>query len=351
MTVRHSLPVEWPVPSGSCPLPASLTAMSQASRRKFSLSVLALSAVTIAAAIPCGAAMAADNAEPIHIIVGYAPGGAADSLARLYAEQLRQDGQGTVIVENRRRLGAARARLRQACQAGRQDRIHRPVAALHHFPLTYKKLSYDADKDLVPAAVLTDVPTVVAAGVQQPYKTMKEYMDWARRNPDKASLGLATIGSAGHLGTVALGKSAGVPITPAAYRGASPMLVDVISGNVSIGWDAVASMMPPYKGGKLQFLGVSGTRRAKALPEVPTMKEQGFSQYDYATSWYGVFVPAGTQPDVLAKVEKMFLAASTNPATAAKLEALGLEVVARPGQEARHRIQMERRATGFVAED
>ena len=226
------------------------------------------------------------------------------------------------------------------------------------FPLTYKKFSYDADKDLVPAAVRTDVPTVVAACLQQPYKNMKEYIDWARRNPGGASLGLATIGSAGHLGTVALGKAVGVSITPAAYRGASPMLVDVISGNVSIGWDAVASMMPLYKGGKLQFLGVSGTRRAKALPDVPTMKEQGFSQYDYATSWYGVFLPAGTQPDVVAQVEKMFITASGNAATAAKLEALGLEVVGKPGQEARRRIVLERaawkpivEATGFVAED
>lgn len=226
------------------------------------------------------------------------------------------------------------------------------------FPLTYKKLSYDADKDLVPAAVLTDVPTAVATGVQQPYQNMKEYVSWARRNPGGASLGLATIGSAGHLGTVALGKAEGIAITPAPYRGASPMLVDVVSGNVSIGWDAVASMMPLYKGGKLRFLGVSGTRRAKALPEVPTMKEQGFSQYDHATSWYGVFVPAGTQPDVVAQVEKMFLAASANAATVAKLEALGLEVVARPGQEGRRRIQLERaawkpivEATGFQAED
>jgi tripartite-type tricarboxylate transporter receptor subunit TctC len=333
--------------------------MSQASRRKFSLSLLVMSAMAIAMAIPAGTALAADNAEPMHIIVGYAPGGAADSLARIYAEQLRQDGQGTVIVENRPGASARLALdyVKRAKPDGKTVFIG-PSPLFTIFPLTYKKLSYDADKDLVPAAVLTDVPTVVAAGVQQPYKNMKEYMDWAHRNPDKASLGLATIGSAGHLGTVALGKSAGVPITPAAYRGASPMLVDVISGNVSIGWDAVASMMSLYKGGKLQFLGVSGTRRAKALPDVPTMKEQGFSQYDYATSWYGVFVPAGTQPDVLARVEKMFLAASANPSTAAKLEALGLEVVARPGQEARHRIQVERaawrpivEATGFVAED
>ncbi|SDC70873.1 Tripartite-type tricarboxylate transporter, receptor component TctC [Cupriavidus sp. YR651] len=329
-----------------------MTDVSRFSRRQL------LRAACLLASLAAMPAMAADD-NPMHIIVGYAPGGAADSLARLYAEQLRQDGHGTVIVENRPGASARLALdyVKRSKPDGKTIFIG-PSPLFTIFPLTYKKLGYDADKDLVPAAVLTDVPTVVAAGVQQPYKTMKDYLAWAKQNPDKASLGLATIGSAGHLGTVALGKATGIAITPAAYRGASPMLVDVISGNVSIGWDAVASMMPLYKGGKLQFLGVSGTRRAKALPEVPTMKEQGISQYEYATSWYGAFVPAGTPPDVLAQVEKMFIAASGNAATAAKLEALGLEVVGKPGQDARRRIQVERAAwkpivesTGFVAED
>ncbi|SPA49791.1 Extra-cytoplasmic solute receptor [Cupriavidus taiwanensis] len=334
-------------------LPTAMTPSFRPKRRLLALAAAAAAALALAA--PANAA----DPEPMHIIVGYAPGGAADSLARLYAEQLRQDGHGTVVVENRPGASARLALdyVKRARPDGKTVFIG-PSPLFTIFPLTYKKLSYDADKDLVPAAVLTDVPTAVVTGVQQPYQNMKEYVGWARRNPGNASLGLATIGSAGHLGTVALGKAEGIAITPAAYRGASPMLVDVVSGNVSIGWDAVASMMPLYKGGKLRFLGVSGARRAKALPEVPTMKEQGFSQYEHATSWYGVFVPAGTQPDVLAQVEKMFLAASANPATAAKLEALGLEVVARPGQEGRRRIQIERaawkpivEATGFQAED
>ncbi|MGO4154085.1 Bug family tripartite tricarboxylate transporter substrate binding protein [Cupriavidus sp. YAF13] len=334
--------------------------MTQALRRNLVIHTLALSACAVAVLALPRPASAADNPDAaMHIIVGYAPGGAADSLARIYAEQLRQDGHGAVIVENKPGASARLALdyVKRAKPDGKTIFIG-PSPLFTIFPLTYKKLGYDADKDLVPAAVLTDVPTVIAAGVQQPYKNMKEYVEWAKRNPNSASLGLATIGSAGHLGTVALGKAAGIAITPAAYRGASPMLVDVISGTVSIGWDAVASMMPLYKGGKLQFLGVSGTRRAKALPDVPTLKEQGFSQYEYATSWYGAFLPAGTQPDVVAKVEKMFIVASGNAATAGKLEALGLEVAARPGQDARHRIQLERAAwkpivesTGFVAED
>lgn len=334
--------------------------MTHASRRTFVLKSLALSVSAIATlGLHAPASAANDNDAPIRIIVGYAPGGAADNLARLYAEQLRQDGHGTVMVENKPGASARLALdyVKRSKPDGKTIFVG-PSPLFTIFPLTYKKLGYDADKDLIPAALLTDVPTVISAGTQQPYKNLKEYVAWAKRNPQRASIGLATIGSAGHLGAVALGNDIGVTITPAAYRGASPMLVDVISGNVSMGWDAVASKMQLYKGGKLQFLGVSGTKRAKALPEVPTAKEQGFSQFEYATSWYGAFVPAGTPPDVLAKVEKMFIAASGNAATAAKLEALGLEVVGKSGKDAQRRMQVERNAwkpiveaSGFVAEE
>ena len=322
-------------------------------RRTFLLAPLALAAL---GALP---AFAADEAEPTRIIVGYAPGGAADSLARIYAEQLRQEGLGSVLVENRPGASARLALdfVKRAKPDGKIIVIG-PSPLFTIFPLTYRKLGYDADKDLTPVALLTDVPTVISAGMQQPYRNLKEYMAWAKANPSRASIGLATLGSAGHLGAVALGKASGTTITPVAYRGASPMLVDVVSGVVSIGWDAVASKMQLYKGGKVQFLAVGGTHRLKALPEVPTANEQGFPQFDHATSWYGAFVPAGTPPDLQRRLEKLFIAASQDTASAARLEALGLEVLGRPGKEAQERMLRERaawkpivEASGYVAED
>jgi tripartite-type tricarboxylate transporter receptor subunit TctC len=324
------------------------------------LKTLMLSVCFFAALAANSAAAAAESPEvPIRIIVGYAPGGAADNLARIYAEQLRVAGQGTVLVENKPGASARLALdfVKRSKPDGKTIFIG-PSPLFTIFPLTYKKLAYDADKDLIPAALLTEVPTVISAGVQKPYKNMKEYVEWAKRNPASASIGLATLGSSGHLGAVALGKASGVPLTPVVYRGASPMLIDVIGGNLSIGWDAVASKMQLYKGGKLQLLGVSGQKRAKALPEVPTLKEQGFNQFEFATSWYGAFVPAGTPPELVAKVEQMFLSASNDASAGAKLEALGLEVVATPGKELARRILTERNhwkpiveASGFVAED
>lgn len=330
--------------------------MKHLSRR----STLARAVALVAASIAWhGAALAADDAEPTRIIVGYAAGGAADNLARIYAEQLRQDGLGTVLVENKPGASARLALdfVKKSKPDGKTIFVG-PSPLFTIFPLTYRKLGYDPDKDLKPVALLTDVPTVISAGVQQPYKNLREFMEWAKANPSRASIGLATLGSAGHLGAVALSKSSGLTITPVAYRGAAPMLVDVVGGTIPIGWDAVASKMQLYKGGKLQFLAVGGTRRVKSLPEVPTAKEQGFDQYDYATSWYGAFVPAATPPQIAARLEKAFIAASGNAATAARLEGLGLEVVAKPGSEAQQRMLRERaawkpvvEASGYVVEE
>ncbi len=281
--------------------------------------------------------------KPIRIVVGFAPGGAADLVARSYAEQLRQDGNGTVIVENKPGASAriALEYVKQSKPDGHTIFLG-PSPLFTVFPLTYKKLSYDADKDLTPVSVMTDIPTAVAAGSGQPYANMKEFVEWIRKNPSKANVGLATVGNTLQLGTFAVGKELGIEIPPVAYKGASPMLVDVASGQVAIGADALASQMALYKAGKIKILGVSGSARAKAAPEIPTMLEQGFPQYRYATSWYGAFVPAETPEGVRKKLEAMFTKASSSSELIQKLSSSGLEVVGGPGSMATQRIKDER---------
>ncbi|GAA3984452.1 tripartite tricarboxylate transporter substrate-binding protein [Comamonas faecalis] len=301
----------------------------------------------------------AQDSDVTRIVVGFAPGGAADALARIYAEQLRQDGMGNVLVENKPGASSRLALdfVKKSVPDGKTIFIG-PSPMFTIFPLTYKKLSYDPDKDLTPVALLTDVPTVVATAVNAPYKTMDEYIQWLKQNPSQGSLGLASIGSAGHLGAFALSKELGLTVTPTPYRGASPMLVDVVAGTVSMGWDAVASMMPLYRGGRLHFLGVSGTHRIKALPNVPTAFEQGYKQFEYATSWYGAYVNSATPEASRARLQDAFVKASHTPDAANKLEALGLEVVGKPGVDATERILKERtawspivRASGFEMQD
>jgi len=204
-----------------------------------SLAVAAFAACLLPAAhaqLPPG--LAGGN---LRIVVGYAAGGAADTVARLYAEQLKDAGFGSIVVDNK--PGASARLAWDTVKKAKPDGLTlylAPSPLLTILPLTYKTPGYDADKDLVPVALLVEIPTAVVTGAGQPYSSMKQYVEWAKRNPSKATLGLATIGSSGHLGAFALAKAQGFELTPVAYRGASPMLIDVVGGELSMGWDAAA---------------------------------------------------------------------------------------------------------------
>ncbi len=318
------------------------------------LSGLLLAAVSFVTGL--GSAAAQENLTKI--IVPYAAGGAADSTARIYAEKLRQTGLSDVLVDNR---PGASARLGvDVVRKSKPDGLTlllAPSPLLTIYPWTYKNLGYDPDADLVPVAMLVEIPTAVVAGVDQPYATMPSFVEWMRKNPTKANLGVAALGSSGHLGADALGREVGVVIQPVPYKGASPMLVDVVSGQVAIGWDAAASMMALYKGGKIRFLGVSGSRRMAALPDVPTLKEQGYGQFEHATSFYGIFAPAGTPVDKVLALQKSFQAASEDADLKARLGGSGLVVTPLSGSQMAERVKKERafwgpivKASGVVAD-
>lgn len=305
---------------------------------------LACATVALAAAIPAAQAQTPPPIEGVPTItVGFAPGGAADTTARIYAEALRQQGFEKVLVDNK--PGASGRIALNAVKDAKPDGLTMylggsPLFTI--FPLTYQNLKYDADKDLRPVAVLVEIPTAVVTSASSPYDSMADYVKWAKQQGKPTTLGVATLGSSGHLGTLALNKSQGLNIEPVAYRGAAPMLVDVASQEVSIGWDAVASMMPLYQAKKIKFLGVSGTKRLEALPDIPTIDEQGFPEYRAATSWYGIFVPAKTPDNVVTALEQAFLKASESPDLRKRLLDRGLVVAPVPAEKMAEIIVQER---------
>ncbi len=299
--------------------------------------------VCAAMAFPAYADKATPLPQPMTLVVGYAPGGAADTVARAYAEQLRKNGAGTVIVENRPgasgRIGLNHVKDSKA--DGRTMYLV-PSPLLTIFPLTYKAPGYDAETDLRAVATLVDIPTAIVTGASQPFSGMKDYVEWAKKNPSAVpSLGVATLGSSGHLGILAVNANHNMKIEPVAYKGASPMLIDVSSGIVSIGWDAVASMMPLYQAKKIKFLGVSGTNRLDSLPEVKTLSEQGFPEFEAATSFYGIVVPAKTPENTVKVLEDAFLKASEAPELRQQLTAKGLVMAPAKGEEMAKRTLKE----------
>jgi tripartite-type tricarboxylate transporter receptor subunit TctC len=288
----------------------------------------------------------------IKIVVGFAPGGAADLTARTFAEQLSKEGVKEVIVENR--PGASSRIANTYVQRASPDGLTLLLATSPSFtiyPHTYKNLGYDGDRDFRPIALLVDIPTAIVTGADQPYSNMGEYVAWAKQHPGKATLGLAAQGSSGQLGAIALGKAIGVEFAPVVYKGASLMLLDVVSSRVSMGWDAAASMVPLYQGGKIKFLGLSGSERLASLPGVPTAKEQGFPQFEAATSFYAVFAPAGLPDKTAAALERAFLQAARDPGLVKKLQDNGLIVKPMNNAQLATRVRTERAYWGPIAKE
>lgn len=327
---------------------------------RFALRTLAvgISLALGAAALPA-TVQAAPGDTPLRIVVGFAAGGALDIFARTLAEKLRTSLDTPVVVENRPGASARLAldNVRRAPADGKTLLIS-PAPPFTIFPLTYKRLAYDPDKDLLPVAYLADVPLVASASVSQPYRTMAEYLAWVKRDPSKGGVGLVTLGGSIHFGVMNLSKAIGVPLVPTAYRGVVMMLTDEIGGTLPLGIDAIAGQMELYRAGKIRFLGVTGTRRSALLPDVPTLAEAGAPGFEAASGWYAAFAPPGTPPATAARLEKALLAAVNAPDVRDKMATLGMEMNGQPAAELRKTILAQRarwkpvvEGSGFTASD
>ncbi|MCT9810717.1 tripartite tricarboxylate transporter substrate-binding protein [Acidovorax sp. Be4] len=306
-----------------------------------------------AVALPAMLAAPAQAQAPdvTRIVVGFAPGGALDVLARVLAEKLRVSLGGTVLVENKAG-GSARLALvavKNAAPDGKTILMSSP-SPVSIFPLTYSKLGYDPDKDLIPLAHLAEVRVVASTGMKQPYKTIGEYVNWVKGKPADQGVGLVTMGSPIHFGLLSMGKTTGIPLTPVPYKGSAPILTDLVGGALPLSIDTIGGQMELYRSGKIRFLGVSGAQRSAFFPEVPTLKEAGIPGFEVASSWFGAFLPAGTPPATVARLEKAFIDAAKSPDVRAKMETLAMEMTGQPGAMLRKTIQKERAHWKPIAE-
>lgn len=311
-------------------------------RRTLGGAMLGLALSALASGTPAAAANDGLPTGPVKLAVGFAPGGASDLTARVFAEQISKATGVDVIVENRPGASSQIANnyVSRAEPDGKTLLLVTSAAFTVH-PAAYSHLDYNVDSDFRPIASLVDIPTAIATSVEKPYSDMKSFADWVKQHPDEATVGVATMGGYSHLGTIAVSQAIGIPFESVIYKGASPMLVDTASARIAAGADAVASMMPLYQGGKIRFLGISGTERLTSLPDVPTVKEQGFPEM--ATSFYAVYAPAGVSDQVAAAWEKAFLDAAKAPEVIQKLQTNGLVVQPLDHAQLDQRVQSQRK--------
>jgi len=235
----------------------------------------------------------------LHIIVGFPAGGGTDVTARVLAESLRGPYAAAVLVENKPGASARLAvdYVKNADPDG-SVMLFTPDFPMTLYPHSFKTLSYDPLKDFTPVGPATKSMLSYNIGPMVPasVKTLKDYVEWCKANPDKASYGTTSAGATPHFAGVMFANEAKQAMNPVHYRGGAPALQDVVGGHIAASVNPISESMPLHKAGTIRILAVTGAQRSQFLPDVPTMKEQG---YDVVVeSWLGVFLPPKTPDDV-----------------------------------------------------
>ncbi|SNS48989.1 Tripartite-type tricarboxylate transporter, receptor component TctC [Noviherbaspirillum humi] len=295
-------------------------------------------ALSIAAA-PAAALAQAYPAKPIRVVVPYSPGGGADNAARIIATRLSTALGQPVVIDNRPG-GSGMIGAQLVAQAEGDGYTLLYDASAFAVNPALRKMSFDPARDLVPVSLAVTVPNIFVVPPSAPYKTVQEFVDYARKHPGELSYASYGAGSAAHLIGELLKNQAKIDLLHVPYKGGAPALTDVMGGQVNSYFANAASGMSYVKSGKLRALAVTSGKRMAALPDVPTLAESGFKNFE-VLEWNGFFVPKGTPKDVVAKLGREIQAAIKDPGTRQKLEGLGVDPVGSSPDEFARFVQSE----------
>ena len=249
-------------------------------------------------------AQATTNLETATIVTGFAAGGTSDTTCRRLATKLGGDYAKTVVVDNRTGAGGQIAvGYVKGRPADGSTILQTPTSILTIYPHIYKKLPYDPMVDITPVslACIFDFGFAVGPAVPASVKTVPEFLAWAKANPAGANYGSPAAGSTPHFIGALLGKKGGVELKHAAYRGTQPAMLDLLGSNISAVSGPIGDITQHLPSGKVRILGVSGAKRSRFAPEVPTFGEQGLKDMAHS-EWFAFFLPAKASPELVAKL-------------------------------------------------
>ena len=263
----------------------------------------AVTGITLMLAAVGAVAQSAANypVKPLRLIVGYTPGGNADTLARAVGQKLTQAWGQPVVVENRAGAGTNIGSELAARAPADGYTLFMPTAANAINATLYSKLGYDIVGDFAPITNLAKIPGILIVHPSVPARNVRELIALAKARPGELRHGSTGIGSPHHLSAEIFKSMAGVRMIHVPYKGASPLLTDVIAGHIEVVFMGMASALPHVKSSRLRALAVTSMKRVAAAPEVATIDEQGLPGFD-TTSWFGVAVPAGTPRDIVTRL-------------------------------------------------
>jgi len=260
-------------------------------------------------------------ARPVRWIIGFPPGGGADTVARIIGPWLSERLGQPVIIENR--PGASTNIAVQAVVNSPPDGytlLFLGASAVVNTSL-FESLPFNLQRDIAPVSGLIDYPMVMVAHPSVPAKTVAELIVHAKANPGKVTMASFGTGSASHLAGELFKLMAGVDMVHVPYRGGAAMMIDLVGGQVQVGFDVMVTSLPHIRTGALRALGVAGTKRFDMLPDVPTIAET-LPGYE-ARTWAGVGVPRGTPPEIIARLNREINAGLATPTIRSRLAEIG----------------------------
>jgi tripartite-type tricarboxylate transporter receptor subunit TctC len=271
--------------------------------------------------------------KPIRLVVPFSAGGNTDIVARLFAQELSKTLGQSVIVDNK--PGASGNIGADAVAKSPPDGYTLVMGTVGTHAINaslYKKMPYDTIKDFAPVTLLASVPNVLVVPPSLPVKSVKELVAYGKANPGKLSFASSGVGSSIHLSGEMFRTTTGIDMTHIAYKGSAPAVTDLISGQVQLMFDNLPTSLQYVKTDKLRALAVTTAKRIQALPNVPTMIESGFPGFETG-SWFGVFAPAATPKDIIARLDTELLRIVQTPEMHQKLVQSGAEPVGKGSEE------------------
>lgn len=271
--------------------------------------LLAASAIGLSAAVSPLQAQSNWPSKPIRFVVPFAPGGTSEIVARSVAAELtRQLGQ-NVFVENKPG-GAGTIAMAEVAKATPDGHtiILGHVGTLAVNPYMLKNQPYDVNKDFIAVTLLAKVPNVFVVNGEVPAKDFREFVAYVKKHPGELNYGSAGNGSAGHLAMEYLKLVTGMFITHIPYRGTGPQLTDLLSGRTQASSAGLPALAAHIKSGKLRAIAVGTQHRISHLPDVPTVAEMGFKDFE-TSQWYGIMAPAGTPAEIVKRLQEESLKA------------------------------------------
>lgn len=307
---------------------------------------LLASALLACAALP--AAAQDFPAKAIRLVVPFPPGGGTDTLTREAANKVSTDTGWSIVTENRPGSGGNIGvdAVAKAAPDG-YTLVMGQTSNLAINPTLYKNLPYDPEKDLAPVGLVASAPLVLVVSAQSPYKTLADVVAAAKADPGALNCATSGNGTVSHLASEKLQKAAGVKFTHIPYKGASQGANDLIGGQIEMYMSSVPTLIGHIRSGKMRALAVTSLKRSPDLPDVPTVAESGYQDFE-AITWFGLAGPAGVPAETVAKLNTAFNKALNTPEIRQKFQSQGAEVLTSTPQEFARLIHDDRIRWGDI---